>query len=129
MAKLTKRQKAFAEKIEAENAEYNKREGLSGMLSGITGGSHTPTKTARQKDGSFKPVLGSVHIDVWWKEGMALPKYTFMADFNDNAAYKEQGCGIEGWLWRHPRAGSKLAESVAEGSTSSTWDVVGVGFG
>ena len=70
------------------------------MLGKIGDALSSPRKKADGDSTYFKPVVGSIHIDVWWKEGMALPRFEFLSLYNDNAAYKEGGCGIEGWLWK-----------------------------
>ena len=99
------------------------------MLGKIGDAMSSPRKKAEETP-YFKPVVGSIHIDVWWKEGMALPRFEFLSgawpynrpcaqqyvgksqscmvisgricysEYNDNAVYKEGGCGIEGWLWK-----------------------------
>ena len=48
----------------------------------------------------FFPVVGQLHIEVVFKPGLALPTFDFMSDYNDNQEFKEEGSGLEGWVWK-----------------------------
>eukprot|EP01043_Picozoa_sp_COSAG02_P024531 COSAG02_NODE_1343_length_13161_cov_12.669959_1_plen_3095_part_00 len=48
----------------------------------------------------FFPVVGKLRIEVVFNEGEALPTFGFMGDFHDNLELKEQGCGLESWVWK-----------------------------
>ena len=50
--------------------------------------------------GKFRPEIGLLRITVNFKPGLALPKFHFLSELNDNEIYKEHGCGIQGWLWK-----------------------------
>jgi hypothetical protein len=62
-------------------------------------GSASP-KSIDRSSTKFRPVVGQIHFKVIFMEGMAMPRFDFMGDYQDNNRFKTGGCGIEGWLWK-----------------------------
>ena len=55
---------------------------------------------------TFRPLVGKIEVQLFFNEGMAMPRFDFMGDYADNNRFKLGGCGIEGWLWK--RGGDAL---------------------
>ena len=69
---------------------------------------HSPkARSPKAAPTHFRPIVGQIHLSsILFAEGLSMPKFDFMARFNDNAKFKEGGCGIEGWMWK--RSGDLL---------------------
>ena len=96
---LTGAKKRLDEATPEELEHHNAREGQKSPRSPTPA---TGEESPRSPKGSavFFPVIGQIHIEVVFKEGEALPTFGFMGDFHDNQEHKEQGCGLQGWVWK-----------------------------
>eukprot|EP01043_Picozoa_sp_COSAG02_P017725 COSAG02_NODE_810_length_16920_cov_466.145286_3_plen_3115_part_00 len=91
---------ATPEELEAYYAHQKSQLESESSRSPPTSPKSPESPTPPDKNALFFPVVGKLHIEVVFNEGEALPKFGFMGDFNDNQRLKEQGCGLEGWVWK-----------------------------